>query len=166
MSAALSGSGVDREFRSRLVRWIARAHHGTVEAEDLFQEAFVRYEQCRRHGTLVNPTGFLLRAATNCAIDAYRKRRYLSAQPFEIACRAHVDPTPAIDEILTARDRLGRVLQGLERLGARTREVFLMHRLDGHKHQQIAAALGISRSAVEKHIAKADAFLVSWAEGW
>jgi len=50
-------------------------------------------------------------------------------------------------------------------LGARTREIFLMHRISGLKHRDIAAHLGITVSAVEKHIAKASLFLLSWTDG-
>jgi RNA polymerase sigma factor (sigma-70 family) len=68
-------------------------------------------------------------------------------------------------EVLAARERLQKVLAGLESLGPRTREIFLLHRLDGLKYREIAAQLGITVSAVEKHIAKATLFLVTWVEG-
>ncbi len=37
-----------------------------------------------------------------------------------------------------------------------------MHRLDDMKYREIAERLGISQSAVEKHIAKAALFLTEW----
>lgn len=43
----------------------------------------------------------------------------------------------------------------LEELSPRTRDVFLQHRLEGRTYREIAAPLGISISAVEKHIARA-----------
>ena len=67
---------------------------------------------------------------------------------------------------MAARVRLERVREGLSRLTPRTREIFLMHRLDEMKYREIAERLGISQSAVEKHIAKAALFLAEWAEGW
>jgi RNA polymerase sigma factor (sigma-70 family) len=66
---------------------------------------------------------------------------------------------------LAARERLQKVLAALESLGPRTREIFLLHRLDGLKYREIASQLGITVSAVEKHIAKASLFLVNWVEG-
>ena len=42
---------------------------------------------------------------------------------------------------------------GARRLSPRAREVFLMHRLEGFSHAQIASTLRISVSTVEKHIA-------------
>ena len=67
---------------------------------------------------------------------------------------------------MAARVRLERVREGISRLTPRTREVFLMHRLDDMKYREIAERLGISQSAVEKHIAKAALFLTEWTEGW
>jgi RNA polymerase sigma factor (sigma-70 family) len=164
--AAIVGESSDRRGRAKLLHWIARHRSNAAEAEDLLHEAFLRYELRKRQGPITNPAGFLLRAAANLAVDEHRKRRHLAPQPFELACQLWPDPAPAIDETLQIQARLKRVWQGLERLGKRTREVFLMHRLEGCKQQDIAATLGISRSAVEKHIAKADLFLTGWAEGW
>ena len=74
--------------------------------------------------------------------------------------------SPLQDEVLAARARLERVSQGLNRLTPRTREIFLMHRLENLKYREIAQRLGISQSAVEKHIARAALFLTEWTEGW
>jgi RNA polymerase sigma-70 factor (ECF subfamily) len=81
-------------------------------------------------------------------------------------CRDMEDHAPLQDEVLAARRRLARVQEGLKRLTPRTREVFLMHRLDGLKYREVAERLGISQSAVEKHIAKAALFLTEWTEGF
>jgi RNA polymerase sigma factor (sigma-70 family) len=70
------------------------------------------------------------------------------------------------DEVFASRARLDRVKRGLEELAPRTREIFLMYRLEDLKCREIARRIGISESAVEKHIAKAMLFLTKWAEGW
>jgi RNA polymerase sigma-70 factor (ECF subfamily) len=164
--AALVGETSDSRGRAKLLHWIARHRTDVAEAEDLLHEAFLRYELRKRQGPITSPAGFLLQVAANLAIDGHRKRGRLAPQPFELACQSWPDPAPAIDETLVIKARFERVCQGLEALGARTRDVFLMHRLEGCRQREIAATLGISRSAVEKHIAKADSFLTSWAAGW
>jgi RNA polymerase sigma-70 factor (ECF subfamily) len=75
------------------------------------------------------------------------------------------DGQPFHPEVLAARERLEKVMAALDSLGPRTREIFLLHRLDGLKYREIAARLDITVSAVEKHIAKASLFLVNWVEG-
>ena len=68
--------------------------------------------------------------------------------------------------VLIARHRLERLRQGVEHLRPRTRQILLMHRLEGLKYREIATVLGISQSAVEKHIAQAMESLTDWMEDW
>jgi RNA polymerase sigma factor (sigma-70 family) len=165
--AAIAGEPSDSLGRTKLVRWIARRRYGTTaDPEDLLHDAFVRYAQYRRSMPVGNPAAFLLQAAANLAIDQHRSQKHIAPQSFETACAAAADPAPAVHDVLAVRERLERVRQGMEMLNARTREIFLMHRLDGRRHRDIAGAFGISRSAVEKHIAKAASFLTTWTEGW
>jgi RNA polymerase sigma-70 factor (ECF subfamily) len=165
--AAIAGEASDFLGRTKLVHRIARRHYGAAgDAEDLLHEAFVRYEQYRRSTPVGNPAAFLLQAAANLAIDQHRARKHLSSESFEVACAAAADPAPPVHDVLAARARLERVRQGLKALNSRTREIFLMNRLDDRRHREIAASFGISCSAVEKHIAKAASFLAAWTEGW
>jgi RNA polymerase sigma-70 factor (ECF subfamily) len=39
-----------------------------------------------------------------------------------------------------------------------------MHRISGLKHRDIADHMGITVSAVEKHIAKANSFVLAWID--
>ena len=50
---------------------------------------------------------------------------------------------------------LERMRVVLDRLGRRTRPVFLLHRLYGLSYAQIAQNLGLSVSSIEKHFASA-----------
>jgi RNA polymerase sigma-70 factor (ECF subfamily) len=136
------------------------------DAEDLLHDAWVRMTE---RGTAVeNAEAFLVRAAANGGWDAYRReRREPSATALADTQVALVrDDAPLQDEVLIARHRLERLLAGIDQLTPRTREVFLMHRVDGRKHREIAAKLGISQSAVEKHVAKAIEVLTHWMENW
>jgi RNA polymerase sigma-70 factor (ECF subfamily) len=145
----------------RLRQQIARIT-GRADAEDLLQEALVR-TLGRGMDTVCNLEAFLVRSARNQACDDARRARHpaspaaLDAAAFQVG-----DPHPLPDEHAEMRQRLARVRSGIERLPARTREIFLMHRLDGMKYREIAAALGISQSAVEKHIARAAADIADW----
>jgi RNA polymerase sigma-70 factor (ECF subfamily) len=146
-----------------VLRRVAKAVHDPAEAEDHLHTAFIRLAEYRAAHEVKNPSAFLVRAAVNLAIDENRKARVRTdaglAEIFDAS-------QPIQSEVLLARERLRRVQDGLERLSPRTREVFLMHRLDGLKYREIAARLNITESAVEKHIAKAALFLTNWAEGW
>jgi RNA polymerase sigma-70 factor (ECF subfamily) len=161
--SALTGASSDQQGRARLLRWIARHHGARVESEDLLHEAFVRFEQQRRRATVSDPIGFLLRTASNLVIDDYRKRRIRRLAADSELARIPA-PEPALEDMLTARSRLERAERVLAALSERTRAVFLMHRLEGRKHSEIASSFGITISAVEKHIAKAACLLLQLSE--
>jgi RNA polymerase sigma-70 factor (ECF subfamily) len=63
------------------------------------------------------------------------------------------------ERVLSGRESLERVVSALQELGERTRDVFVLCRLENMKQAQIAQVLGISVSAVEKHLSKALAHL-------
>jgi RNA polymerase sigma factor (sigma-70 family) len=133
------------------------------DAEDLIQEAFIRMQRyCERGGKIRRPEGFLLRTALRLASNAHRDAHtdlYVNRDIEELTLLIDTSPTP--DEVLAAEECLIRMRAALDRVNARAREVFFMHRFDGLTQPQIAGRFGISVSAVEKHIATA---LVALAE--
>jgi RNA polymerase sigma-70 factor (ECF subfamily) len=59
------------------------------------------------------------------------------------------------EEAIDARRRLARVVKALDELPANIQRTFRMHKFDGLSHAEVAAALGISRSSVEKQVSAA-----------
>ena len=51
-----------------------------------------------------------------------------------------------------AQSRMALLTEALTELSPQTQRVFRMHKFEGMSHPEVAAALGISRSAVEKHM--------------
>jgi DNA-directed RNA polymerase specialized sigma24 family protein len=68
---------------------------------------------------------------------------------------AVADPSPDPSDYIQAEQRLKKVRRRLGTVRPLTRDVFVMHRVEGRTYAQIASAFGISVSAVEKHIARA-----------
>lgn len=149
-----------------LLHAVRRAVRGSDDAEDLLHSAFVRLSEYSERESVENPSAFLVRTAANLAVDEQRRQRVRRESPLDIGEMLEIsDGQPLHPEVLAARERLEKVMAALESLGPRTREIFLLHRLDGLKYREIAARLDITVSAVEKHIAKASLFLVNWVEG-
>lgn len=150
---------------NRLQRQIARLTRRD-DAEDLLHSSFLRMLE-KQQSDIRNPEAFLLRSAVNAARDEYRRAQRPAAQQTADLFILNVhDDAPLQDEKLIAQQRLRHIHEGLMQLSPRTREIFLMHRLDGLKYREIADRLNISMSAVEKHISRAVQFLADWSEGW
>lgn len=146
---------------------VVRATRNEAQAEDYLHSAFIRLEEYRLRQEVRRPSAFLVRTAVNLALDEHRSRKTRNElSPAVVDITNISDNQPLQGEALLARERLKRVQEGLARLSPRTRQVFLMHRLDGMKYREIASQLGITVSAVEKHVAKGAHFLTGWVEGW
>jgi RNA polymerase sigma-70 factor (ECF subfamily) len=111
---------------------------------------------------LEHAEGFVFTVATNLLRD--RARRSARRQPVtipapdpdlvsELAREAVEDRSP--ERVLLGRESLAEVLRALDELGERTRDMFILFRLENMKHRDIAALYGIGVSTVEKHIMKA-----------
>jgi RNA polymerase sigma-70 factor (ECF subfamily) len=148
------------------VRDVLRRQGRTLhDAEDLVQEAWVRLACYSQERTVEQPEAFLMRAALNLSIDAYRETKGRGeAVVFDEAVL--VDTSPGVEAVALARERMTRLLECLRGLNTKSRDILLDHRFHGMSYQEIARKHGLSVSAVEKHIARATLAVTRWMEGW
>lgn len=132
-----------------------RARVGSPEeASDLVQEAFSRLLGACAAQPLRNPGAFLNRIVRNLLID--RCRRNAARPPF-VAFAADCDIAVAADQGKALElDQMRRRYRSIvDALPPRTREVFLLHRMEELCYREIAERLDISIRTVEWHIAQA-----------
>ncbi len=147
--------------RPDLIRFFTARLKSSAAAEDLVQEIYLRLQRADP-GAVRDPTAFLYRTGWNLMLDQLRQQRRGAARDaawsgLEVVGAGEValDPAPLADAALEANDRLRRLLIRLDTLPAQTQRAFRLHKFDGLSHAETAARLGISRSAVEKHISAA-----------
>ncbi len=148
-------------YRSSLLRYFERRVGDRVEAEDLVQDVFVRLTQRGNLGTIEHLTGYVFEAAASVLRDRERRRRSRSADvhdAYDVDRHGGVDFAP--DRVLGGQQRLRQASAALLELPERTRDVFVLRRIEGMRYQDVAARLGISVSAAEKHMQRAVAHLV------
>lgn len=143
-----------RDHAPALAKRLRRRVGCGEEASDLVHEAFARLLLAAAVQRLREPEAFLGRIVRNLLIDRSRRLAGKAAHlPIENAAELSVraDQADAI-ELEQMRDRYRQVVASMP---PRTREVFLLHRVDELGYKEIAARLGISVRTVEWHIAEA-----------
>jgi RNA polymerase sigma factor (sigma-70 family) len=145
--------------RADLVRFFAVRLRSTAAAEDLVQEIYLRLTSREGEVEVQNPAAYLYRLGSNLMLDKLRGERRAAArdQAWREVNRSalgpeDIDEAPDAVASLEARQRLQRVVEAVQELGAQTQRVFQLHKLQGLSHTETAEQLGISRSAVEKHM--------------
>ena len=156
MSLQSQPSGVMTAFLENyatLHLWLQRMLGCRDDAEDVLQDTWVRIDRSRSAPEVANPRAYLWTTARNMALDHLRarnSRRRVLTQDLVIE-----EANPSSEQILSHRQRIRHLEAIVRALPERQREAFILHKIDGLSHTEVAARLGISRSAVEKLIMRA-----------
>jgi RNA polymerase sigma factor (sigma-70 family) len=147
------------EHRAALLRYLIARRVAPDEAEDIMQDLVVKLAG-HASGPVAEPRAYLYRMAENILLDRIRSEgRRRGREQAWVAAQAgatlDADDRPSPEQALIARERLALVSAALAALPERSLFVFRRYRLDGTPQREIAAELGISLSAVEKHLQKA-----------
>lgn len=154
--------GGDRSAFERLFRlWYGRLADYTLRlvgdadtAEDVVQAVFIAIWSTREQlPTIANLPAYLHRACRNRALNVLRGQRRAAALPYEFVDEPGI--SPSVELTLHVRDLDSAVQQALESLAPRTREVFLLSRVQELTYGQIADTLGISIKTVETLMGRA-----------
>ncbi|HEX8667025.1 MAG TPA: RNA polymerase sigma factor [Allosphingosinicella sp.] len=143
-------------IRGWLTRYFGRTVRDQAEVEDLVQDAFARMVSRDGGGRIENINGYVLKTASSIVADRARRRSARRADlhvPFDAELHAGEEIDP--ERVLSGREELDAAAAALLALPERTRTVFILRRLEGYRYAEIAAHLGISVSAVEKHLVRA-----------
>lgn len=141
-----------RGVLARLVGRIVNRH----DIDDILQEAFIRSYEAAGKTTLRSPRAFLLKTATNLALNhVSRAGNRLNAPVEDLSlaelCQLTVEsPESQFD----ANQRFVVFCRAVGGLPEQCRRAFVLKKVYGLSQQEIAAELAISQSTVEKHIAK------------
>jgi RNA polymerase sigma-70 factor (ECF subfamily) len=150
-------------YRGPLTVYFERRVRSRDEAEDLTQEVFLRLVRRRDGADIDNPEAFVFQAAVNLLRDRARREKTLRSHLNETELHQNRFEGISPERILEDRQALEAVMRRLAELDERTRDAFILHRLEGWKHAEIARAYGVSVSSVEKYIIKALAHLMRGA---
>ena len=147
-----------RDYSGLLYRVAVSLLRNSAEAEDVVQDVFLRVLQRQGElGRIAEIRPWLVRIAWNLAID--RTRRVRPEQMDEMFAAELVSGDTPADEAIEEANRIGRVLNAIERLPKLERQVLLLSAMQELSHAEIAAVVGKSESSVRSLLFRARARL-------
>lgn len=160
-----------RRYEKPLYGYVRRMLGNGVDAEDVFQDTFLRVHQHAgryRHGAPFRP--WLYKIATNLCRDRLRKRRRHPQVSLDRPAGFDADRPSPLDRVedgcagpdQTARkaEATVRLQEALGELPEKQRAVFLMARYDEMSYDEIARSLQVPVGTVKSRMNKAVHFLM------
>lgn len=148
---------LSRSFRKVLLRYFDKRGVRRMDLEDAVQEVFTRLSLREGFAELGGLREYLFETASSVAIDYHRRssrqRRAGVHEEYDDALHAEEDFSP--ERIFFAREELKALFRALRELPERTRNIFILFRLERMHKPEIARRLGVSLSSVESHVVKA-----------
>ncbi len=142
-----------QDWESSLKRFIGRFLHRPEDIEDMVQETFLRAYRATRERRLDSPKAYLFKVARNVAFRELAKKSRHIRDTLDESRIDDFQTGSTLEEEIAAQQKIRLYLDAIAELPPQCRRVFLMRKYQGLSHKEIARNLGISTSAVEKHIA-------------
>lgn len=139
--------------RPALVNYASGIVGDRAQAEDVVQEAWLRFGAATQARTLEEPLGYLYRIVRNLALDGRRRVGREASAGETAGLRKQADDRPSPETQVVAREELRALAEAMAELPERTRIALEMHRFSGYKLKEIAAHLGISVTVAHEIIA-------------
>jgi RNA polymerase sigma factor (sigma-70 family) len=143
--------------RPNLVSYASGIVGSRAQAEDVVQEAWLRFDDASRLRLLEEPLGYLYRIVRNLALDGRRRlAREDRGRDSYAAVAAEADGQTGLTPEREAlhKDALRIVMAAIAELPERTQVALEMHRFGGCKLREIADHLGISVTLAHSLVAE------------
>ena len=159
--------------RAELHRFLVARCGSAADAEDHMQDLWLKL-QALRPGPIANGRAYLFRVANNLVLDksrsalreAARQGRWVAEEHGAGEVQDRVDPACLADESLAHAEELALLHRAVNALPQGAQRALKLYRFDGLNQTEVAGQMGISRSAVEKHLAVAMKHLRRAFIGW
>jgi RNA polymerase sigma-70 factor (ECF subfamily) len=131
--------------------------------KDKVQEAFMKlWENCKK----ISPDkakSYLFSVANNTTLNTIKHRKVVLKYETDASKSTSNNQDPQF--LLEEKEYLSKYQKALSKLTEEKRVAFMLNRVEGKKHKEIAELLGISRKAVEKRIYSALKQLRQYIDG-
>lgn len=142
-------------YHSELKSYLRGSFPSIQDVDDVVQESYVRVWKRQLLRPLTCARSFLYTVARNLAIDMLRREAISPVEKVpDLASLKVAAGQPNPDEAACTNDELDLLLEAIEALPPRCREVVVLRKLHGLSPSEIACRLGVSEGTVHLHCAK------------
>lgn len=135
-----------RENRDELLNYAARIVRDRASAEDIVQEAWLKFsDRLQQDGEVGQPLGYLYAIVRNLALNLVRRT---AMQGKVVVAVPEVEnvvyDVPSAEQVLHYKDELRVMAEAIAELPERTQTAFRLYKIEGRPLREIAAQLDIS----------------------
>ena len=124
-------------------------------ARDIVQEVYAELLSGERWRTARDPKAFVLRIVYCRSVDWLNDQKVVPIHELpSYESLAHADGAPDAFDVLAGREELSAVLEALDALPPRCRQVVTLRRFQDLSPPEIARRLGLAVDTVDRHLAR------------
>ena len=125
----------------------------TDNPEDVVQDLFVKLWENRHTQTVENPSAYLTTALKHAIINIFRSR--IVKEKYAVHLQSSQPVEYNTEHQVALNDLISSVHRQVQELPEKTREIFILNRLEYKSAREISSQLHISERTVEYHISHA-----------
>jgi RNA polymerase sigma-70 factor (ECF subfamily) len=144
------------ENETALKRFLRRFIKSRDDVDDLAQECFLRAYAAESDREIKSPRAFLFTVAKNLALNELARRANAAVEPLGDLADQEVlkdESRVAVDDEVDGRECVRQLARAIASLPPQCSKVFILRKMQGLSHKEIASRLNISVRTVENHIA-------------
>lgn len=145
-----------KTYNGRLVNYLRGKLSQNEDPQDFAHDVFIRLVEIGDLPEGAHLENLIFRIARTMVIDEYRKQKTRKTDLRHNFDDDHFEnDDPLQDQILQGKQKWSHFKTCLDKLPPKCKLVFVLHRVERYSQKEIAMRLGISVSAIEKHMVKA-----------
>jgi RNA polymerase sigma-70 factor (ECF subfamily) len=135
--------------------YLRRRFPDATEVDDLVQESYLRMLRARKIGPIASAKAYLFTTARNLAFALFRRPKIFSTIPVTdlAASRIIQEGADVVEQVSTSQE-IAFLLDAIDALPNRCREIFILRKLHGLSQKEIAAQLTLSEQTVQVQVAR------------
>lgn len=142
------------EQKLRALLWRYTRNH--ADTDELLQEIYLHLHTVPATEIIRAPLGYAITLARSLAIDWVRHMKVIPIELLaDISQLNHDDPIKVLDRVVAAQEELEQLVAAVQQLAPKMRRIFVLAKVYGLTHTELAESLGISHNTIEQHLAEA-----------